>query len=362
MSSNRLSVLMILDSVNVGGTETHVYTICQTLLKLGHRVTIVGKRGEMTSLFRDLGCKVYLLNIKRKRLRVNQLYRIVQKEKVDIMHGHMSPSGMLGSYVASKLRIPFYFTVHGTYYGRNKLQKILPRCSRVISVSPPVKEWLLGMGFESELLPNGIDLERFTSKKLEKDRINWGISDNAPLILYAARLKKEKGQLCNHLIDACLEFRKQYADLQFWVIGDGPEKEKLQKKADLISKNSNSSWIRFFGNRWDMPTYYSLSDVVIGTGRVALEGMSCGRPVIAVGSRGISGIVESKYFEYHWNHYFGDHRDADLTNKESLLPYLTKLFRDNKLRQDLGEEGRKIIEEKFDIQMITKRLIEIYKQ
>jgi glycosyltransferase involved in cell wall biosynthesis len=116
-----------------------------------------------------------------------------------------------------------------------------------------------------------IDLDKFKpiSQTVAKKKLNWNSKFS---VLFVGRLVKEKGILV--LDEAALELKK--SDISVYVAGNGPEFENI-KNCILLGPVSQDK----------LPTYYNAADLLIvpsiheeGFGRVILESLACGTPVI----------------------------------------------------------------------------------
>jgi len=137
------------------------------------------------------------------------------------------------------------------------------------------------------IVRNGIDVEKFKLKQPVFSK-----SDIA--ILYAGRMSTEKGVIA--LIDIFNFLEKNHQNLKFLIIGEGPEKSKLEKKAKL---NNKILLLPSIG-RDDMVDLYNNSDIVLvpsiletGAPLVLLEAMACGRVVVVNSSGSLPSIVSN---------------------------------------------------------------------
>ena len=110
-------------------------------------------------------------------------------------------------------------------------------------------------------------------------------SDKSDLI-FAGRLIKEKGVLT--LIDAIPTVKKEYPNVKCTIIGDGPEREKLEKQVKSLNLDEDILFLGFVEDYNDVLSYMKASKVFTipsqreGFGIVALEANACGLPVITV--------------------------------------------------------------------------------
>lgn len=363
-----LSVLLAMDKFNIGGTETHVLTLTKQLIKDGIKVTIVAGDGPLAEEFKKLNCKIYNIdfplvietdNIKRESL-VNKICKIIEEEKINVVHAHQSSSGSIVVEAAKKINIGSVFTIHGMYY-YDILYNVLKKVDKVISVSLPVYKWLLKFKINSVVVPNGIAYEIYNNDKNDFLRKLYNMSEETMCITYCSRMAWGKIEVCKNLITAVRNLRKnENIKYEAVIVGDGPGYEELRALGNEINNELGKEVIHFTGNQIDVNKYYLGSDCVLGTGRVAIEAMAAFKKVIASGNSGYFGFITKENFDKAWHTYFGDH-DFRVKNEEIYLYndmkeyYLNKENLDEDI-YDIYDKSRKL----FEISEVTKKLINIY--
>jgi glycosyltransferase involved in cell wall biosynthesis len=358
---------MALDSMDAGGTETHVLSLAKALLKSGQRVSLVSSDGLMRAQFEEAGCSVFLVDFRATSSpayadRLARLVEIMQSQRIDIVHVHQTPSGLFAARAADQLAIPMVFTAHGTYYPQVSMKSILASSKAVISVSPPVYSYIEQLGFTSAIVPNGIDLLAFYPASHSSLRSDLGISEDAVVLVYASRLAWGKATACDTLLRAMKDLHHYGWDrLQLIVVGDGPKFESLKRLASFIEEESGSKFIHMAGKQSHMREYYNAADIVVGTGRVALEAMACGKPVLATGNHGYFGWVEPDNYEQAWTHYFGDHGS---NASHSRYLYSNDIAQGCGRLEELrvrGKEGKQWIEREFQIDRVLDQTMDVYR-
>jgi glycosyltransferase involved in cell wall biosynthesis len=366
MMVKKINVLMLLDKLNIGGTETNVFASTKELLKKGVTVVIAGRPGPMMEQFKTLGCSVYTQFPYDRESVLKALLHIIKNHDINILHAHQLPSGRYARKISEKLGIPVIFTVHGTYYKKKKIrQLLLSKKSNTkvsaVSVSPPVQDWLQRQGIQNVLIPNGINMQDFCFNNFSTLRQEIGLTQQEPIALYASRLAWDKVKVCRQFIEAGVDVRKRYfPNLHLVIVGSGKYSWKIKSLVDSIHKQSGEKFIHLLGSRNDMPTIYSGSTCVVGTGRVALESMACERPVIAMGTRGLFGIVEPSNFTEAWEHYFCDHKVFQPYSKEVFTTCLANVLSAPSKHIFLGKQGRKYVTQHFQITHVVQQLIQLY--
>lgn len=166
------------------------------------------------------------------------------------------------------------------------------------------------------------------AEEIRTARRSLGISDSARVVAVVARLRREKG------IDVVIRAVDRLAgvdDLHLIIAGSGPREAELRE----LSGRSGVP-VHFLGNRDDVAVWYALADVVAipsrleSFGRVTLEAMAAGRPIVA--SR-VGGLQEA----------FTDGVNALLVPPEdeaALAAALRTLLCDGELARRLAEAAR----------------------
>ncbi|WAH39462.1 glycosyltransferase [Alicyclobacillus dauci] len=365
MESN-LRVLMILDSFLVGGTETHVFTLTRELLKQGVHVVVLGDDGPLHQLFLELGCPVYVLDFDQEnRAQINSdLNQIVNNEGINLIHAHQTGCAPFAISLAKDKGIPFLFSVHGSYYKISTLADMAEQAA-FISVSPAIQNWLWKHRIPSILIPNGIDTDYYRLQPIDVNLCReYGIPTNVPIVVYAGRLSWEKADIAEEVIQACayLREREGFPNLHLLIVGDGWHSDGIRALATRRNELAGTDFIHLAGSMRDVRPFYALGDCVVGTGRVALEAMSCKRPVVAVGSRGFFGLVTPDVYIKAWYYYFGDHKRLYARSSDMLANEIKNtILSSERARRSWGTQGRRFVKYFFDIRSVTVDLLHLYK-
>ncbi len=260
------------------------------------------------------------------------LRKIARETGFDVIHCHIAlPWGYIFR-TSRKLIV----TCHGAdVYRRRGISRwmvgtTLGRATAVTSPSKWLANWVQQeYGVQSQVIPNGVDTERFTPDDESKRREN--------VVLYVGRLLERKGIL--DLLDAA-KILKQY---EFWIAGDGP----LMRARSI----PNAKWLGYVSQPvklYNMATICVFPSHWEPFGLVGLEAMACGRPIIAT-TTGFSDFVE-----HAKNGMLIPPHDS-----KQLVSSITSLMSDRTLRERIGREAR-LTSLSFDWEMITRRYEDLY--
>lgn len=239
-----------------------------------------------------------------------QLWRVLRRERVDILHTHNPKPGVYGRIVGRLAGVPVVVnTVHGLYATSDSsllkrvivytLEWIAARFSDMELVQNPEDvETLRRLRIVPErrlrLLGNGVNLDRFGPDAAARvaARAEWGVDDDTVVVGMVGRLVAEKG--VPELIEAAERLGDGYAVV---VVGpDDPEKADALPRETIV--RGEAAGVRFLGMRDDVHELYGGFDVFVlpshreGFPRAAMEAAASGLPVIATDIRGCRQVVE----------------------------------------------------------------------
>ncbi|RBW48281.1 glycosyltransferase [Marinobacter sp. F3R11] len=223
------------------------------------------------------------------------------RSRPDVLHAHwLVPQGAVAALVSMCFRwkIPFVVTSHGTdlwsFKGRiwcGIKGWVAHRASTVTVVSRAMlKELANQVGAVKNVVvaPMGVDLEnRFRPATNEEG--------GARRIITVGRLIESKG--VEYLIGALPELLQRFPDSTVLIVGDGPDKTRLQ---DMAKKLGVLNCCEFAGkvSHNELPELYRSSSVFVapflqeGLGLVCIEALGCGCPVIASDIPALADIIE----------------------------------------------------------------------
>ncbi len=368
-----IKILMLIDALNIGGTETHVYNLVLGLMEMGVYVVVGTSGGPLINLFKYSGIKVvnvpmhtdYISN-KNLQSKIKLVKDIIDENNINLLHCHLFASMRIGNEIYRKYKIPYVTTIHGLFYPNDVIYKNCLNANGIITVSQPVKTLMNKKfgGYRTKekvtIIPNGITITDYKSD--ENIREDLKISKNDIVLVYCSRLAWDKTLAAENFIFAFFKLAIKYNNIHAVVIGDGEGKFIVERESRMLNKTLGREVIHVIGAKFNVMDYYLSSDIVIGTGRVAIEAMSCGKPVIAIGNSGYVGIVNLENKNRQWKTYFGDHDSVEKLDILTIARDLKYLIDNKKERKKIGKWSKKWCKEMFNIELIANDTLSIYKQ
>jgi colanic acid/amylovoran biosynthesis glycosyltransferase len=235
---------------------------------------------------------------------------------------------------------------------------LLFRHSDLITVNTPyLLKQLIELGADPsriEVLPMGVDTSFFLPKE------NYQTKQNIQLVS-VGRLVKWKSYDVG--IQAVGNLVKEGCNLEYFIIGDGGERDNLQR---LIEKLNLKVHVKLLGTRTQSEIKKRLqeSDAFLMTstfdecgrretqGLVTAEAQSCGLPVIAFRSGGVPYTIEEGKTGFL----------AEERNVSEFTQHLRKLCTDETLRKKMGQNARKFIKDNFCLKKLAQKQISIYEK
>ena len=380
--TTKINVLQVIPKLGYGGAETGCYDIAHYLAEQECGSYIATSGGELLKFVKKNKVGVFKIPVHSKNpilmfLNVILLSFYILIKKINIVHAR-SRAPAWSCYFACLItsRI-FVTTFHGTYNYKSKIKKFYNSVMLKSKLTIAGSNFIFGHINESyseylnkkrklRVIFRGINVDYFSQKnisilKQEKLKKEWLLASNKFTILMPGRLTYWKGH--EKFIEALNILIEDYNITNFQAIllgSDQGRKVYTKKLYSLVERYSLTKKIKFISHCKEMPLAYSLADVVVSAsiepeafGRVAVESQSMGKPIIASNIGGSKETVLNKKSGYLYKH--DDPRD--------LAKNLNTVIQLNQEELKLmGNEGRKNITKKFDVEVMCDSNLREYRK
>lgn len=365
---NRIKVLQIGKYYRpyIGGTENHLFTLVKELEKEVKVEILVANTRFKTSIEKDNGADIYRLASLGHLFSLPLTFSMplwLKRQKADILHFHLPNPLAVFSYFISRPKGKIVVSYHSdivrqrffTFLFNPFLIRFLKKADAIIVTSENLIKNSLILGRfrdKCQVIPHGIDLRQFkpnkeTLKKAEEIRQRCG----SPLILFVGRLVYYKG--LEYLLEAMKDIKARLL-----IVGEGPLKNRLKRKAFRLAISDKVIWIGEIKNEEIAPYYYACDVFVLPSsiraesfGIVQLEAFACEKPVIS------TNLPTGVLF-------------VNLNNKTGLivpprnscaLAYATnRILASPQLRKIYGRNGRERVREKFTKEKMREEVLKLY--
>jgi len=384
----RTKVLHVITRLDRGGSAQNTLLTCQGLSERYEMVLVHGLslESQMTdwewqSVHRgivkakDRGVKVVpISSLVRKIAPVQDLqaflslWRLMLQERPDIVHTHTSKTGILGRWAAKMAGVPIIVhTPHGhVFYGHfgplvsrfflaiERLTASITDC--MVALSEGERNDYIRFCVSSPdkivTIHSGVEIDRYMKAEVnvEEKRRSLGLNPNALVVGTVGWLLPIKGPI--HLLNAMAHIWRNHPEIRLVFVGKGELEGKLRAEA---SRMGVSERVTFLGWRDDIPEIMQILDIFVlpslneGMGRVLVEAMAAGRPVVASKVGGIPDLVEHKKNGFLVGP--GDVNGTSLAIKRLLI--------DRKMRDEMGRMGRAMAQN-FTVKGMVKKIDALY--
>jgi glycosyltransferase involved in cell wall biosynthesis len=381
-------IVHIITRLDRGGSAQNTLLTCQRLagryevvlvhgLSLESKMTDWEKQSVERQIIkaREMGVKVIpvpslvrRIDSARDLCAFFSILRLLLREKPTIVHTHTYKAGILGCWAAKMAGVSIIVhTPHGhVFYGHfsplvTKFFIIIEKFTahlidRMVALTEGERNDYIAFSVSKldkmVTVHSGVDIDLYTTTRVnihEKKR-SLGLQAEGLIVGAIGWLLPIKGPM--HLLKAMKGVWESNPDTQLVFVGKGDLEEEL--KAETLRMGASGRVI-FLGGRYDIPEIMQILDILVlpslneGMGRVLVEAMAAGRPVVASSVGGIPDLVR------HGQNGFlvgpGDVNGLSLAIKKLLI--------DNKMRDEMGRRGRAMAHD-FSVEKMLEKIDALY--
>lgn len=301
---------------------------------------------------------------------INQLRKIIAKEKYDVVYCHTSIGGLIANIAGQSFRkqgLRIVKFAHGTYFYKGApwynfalyypLYKYLShKTDSIITITQEDYEFTKRHFSSSKVyFLNGIGVNTSKYKVTDKESIReqyrseLSIPQDAIVLIYVAELIKNKNQ--SLLLKVLQRVLASHSNTYLVLAGPDHADGKYQMMAEQLGVSDH---VRFLGWRDDIPNLYAASDICTpssireGLGLNLIEAMAAGLPIVATGNSGHSDILnrdpECGYLSSFDDKVFAEN--------------VIRLIRDVAIRKEMGTKGVEACL-KYDNSNVISKITEI---
>jgi len=357
--SRRLTILHTESSVGWSGQEIRIITEAVGMMKRGHRVLIVCRRGSpIAKRAREQGIETFIMSLNGAFdiVGIRRLRSFLRRHKVDVVNTHSSKDSWCGGFAAKfSGEVKVIRTRHLSIPIKRSFE------SRLLYGSLPDAVVTTGESLRRHIIervdldpdrvisiPTGIDLVRFDPDKVNGDRFReeFGADDTTPVIGTVGMLRHMKGHV--YLVEAAAEVLQEYPQARLVIAGDiafvSTMKDRLTARAAELGITDRFS---LAGYREDVPEVMAGLDIFVlpsisheGVPQVVTQALAMKRPVVAtdVGAvneqviSGETGILVEK------------------ADSHQLAQGILAILKNPDTAASMGDNGRRLVEDRFSLE------------
>ena len=356
-----MKILQMLPALELGGTERGVVDLARAMKKEGHETVVISSGGALVAELQKTGIPHYGLPVHQKSLTslllVDEIVKIIQRERIEIIHARSRVPAWLGWLAARRTGVPFMTTCHGNY-SVHPLSFVMGWGKRVIVASHAIGRRMIDeFGVPPDrirLIPRGVDLSQFpfSLDRFEKKQ-------DLLRIVLIGRFSPNKGQV--EFLKAVHLLRSRLTHFEVLIVGS--EGKGRHRYTDLMHKTVHQfgleSCVKILPPTRDVVGLLAHADLLVLAsllpepfGRVIIEAGAVGTPVAATWLGGVLDII--------------DHDENGLLFPPRNIPAMAKamyeLLTDRDKAKKLAINLRKKVEEKFNLEQMVQKTLEVYQE
>lgn len=367
----RRKVFYLVDSLDVGGTETQAVELALRMPAADYDITLGCLRAEGPLLNRLQGSAVVVEEFHPtggidSPGGVYQLLRLVaylRRNKFDVVHAHDLWSNLMGVPAARLAGVKAIVSSQRDlshlewYQGKRRvwLRRVQNLSGVLLANATPIRDALIEEDHfapgKLRVIHNGVDTEKFQRGKRDRERLFPGSGDGALVVLVGNMHTDVKGH--PWLIAAAPAVVREFPATRFVLAGDGASRSAFEQQVADLGLREN---FLFLGRRSDIPDVLASCDIAVlpsraeGLPNAVLEYMAAGLPTIAsrVGGNpelvqdGVTGLL------------------VPAQDAAALSDALLVLLRDPELSRRIAANGRRLATQGFSFDRLVREVDALY--
>jgi glycosyltransferase involved in cell wall biosynthesis len=384
----KIKVMHIITRLDKGGSAENTLLTCRGLTERCELVLVYGLSLEshMTECEEEAvesgikeaekkGVRVIAIPSLVRRISPGQdlraffsVWRLMIRERPDIVHTHTSKAGILGRCAAKLAGVPtIVHTPHGhVFYGHfgplaSRFFLVIERLmafvtDRMVALTEAERNDYVAFSVSNPdkivTIHSGVEIERYMKAEvnIEDKKRSLGLDPKELVVGSIGWLLPVKGPM--YLLRALARVWQSHPETRLLFVGKGDMEEELRAEA---SRMGISDKVTFLGWRNDIPEIMHTLDILVlpslneGMGRVLVEAMAAGKPVVASRVGGILDLVK------HGHNGFlvtpGDVVGLSLA--------IGELARDERLRNEMGRRGSTMAQN-YSVEKMLREIDSLY--
>jgi glycosyltransferase involved in cell wall biosynthesis len=276
-----MRILLTVKDFDYGGAQNHVRELANALLARGHRVWVAAPPGRQTALLDGAITRVPLTpSDLRHPFQALRLAWLVRRERIDVIHSHQRLPTLTACLAGRLAARPVVATLHG------QLQHDLTRwpgapgmLARLIVVSPFYADLTArhnpALALKTVCIPNSARRADAVPRH----------PDGRLVMACAARVIPRTRPFLADLAQAAADLARERPALELRIFGDGPALPALALRVAEANRAAGRAVVRLSGYQPDLPRALAAADLAVGVGRVAIEALMQGVPLIPANQR-----------------------------------------------------------------------------
>lgn len=372
MQLKQQNILFFTRTMEVGGTEQIVLQLCRIFQDKVNKIVVCSCGGSYAARLEEMHIRHYTMPDITKRTpgKIYKTYialkKIIEEEEITVVHTHHRMAALYARILQRRYHYIHIVTVHNIFENRRLLTRMAYKGANIIACGNAVKDNLRQFFGVPEngihVICNSVEEYKMTDGMESSGTDEGDIYEKVRkwkekgyfLVGNIARLEKQKG--IEYFIRSFPIAKKRCNKLKYIIIGDGSEREALERLAVQMGGTASENDILFLGRRDDVGSLMICMDLIVlsslweGHPLVSIEAFAVGKTIVASNIEGVNEIV-------------ADQRNGILVppaDAAALAEGITRLLTDQDKRKRLEENAYHTYCEEYSYAAFVRQTLDYY--
>jgi peptidoglycan/xylan/chitin deacetylase (PgdA/CDA1 family)/glycosyltransferase involved in cell wall biosynthesis len=300
-----MRILHVLSANFFAGSVAYAVALAEAHRQQGHQVWLASDAATLPTAATVVQLPISQRKYKQRWRNIQALRKLITEHKIDVVHAHSRAASWVGYFAVRGRPLPLVSTVHGRQHLHASTSLFDVYGDKVIAICGNLAEHLreevkMAPG-KIAVVPNGVAFGPLSPP-------SEGSREVSARMAFIGRFNGPKGEraaaLFEHVFPPLL---REFPALRVALIGGELDHLPATGKTALSALQAEfGERIEVVGFTSDVPGWLLKTDLIIGAGRVAIEGLGAGRAVLALGEACYAGRVTQETYAAAAASNFGD--------------------------------------------------------
>ena len=323
-----MRILHVLSAEFFAGSVAYAVQLADMHRAQGHQVWLLSDSDQLPTGATQLQAPIVNRRYGQRLRNARRIRQLVQQEGIDVVHAHSRAASWVSYFALRGLRVPLVSTVHGRQHLHTSTSLFDVYGDKVIAICENLRQHLVTevkmAAAKIVAIPNGVAFHASPAASLNEELrrsdeeaanvphssffVPPSSSGEPPRLAFIGRFNGGKGERAAALFEQVFPaLLREFPGLQVALIGGELEHLPAVGKTALAQLQAAfGERVEVVGFTTDVPGWLARTALVIGAGRVAIEALGAGRPVLALGEASYEGVVSEENFAAAAASNFGD--------------------------------------------------------
>ncbi|GAA4027043.1 polysaccharide deacetylase family protein [Hymenobacter glaciei] len=373
-----MRILHVLSAEFFAGSVAYAVQLAEAHRAQGHQVWIVADADPLptgaTLVWAGISNRSYRQRLRNARI----IRRVVKNEQIDVVHCHSRAASWVSYFALRGLKVPLVSTVHGRQHLHTSTSLLDVYGDKVIAICDNLREHLITevkmAAAKIAAIPNGIAFGNEQLSMKNEESAGTLADDNSSFLIphsllseplrlaFIGRFNGGKGERVADLLEQVFPaLLAEFPTLELAFIGGEWDSLPARgKQAFAALQEEYGSAINLVGFTHDVPGWLARTTLVIGAGRVAIEAIGAGRPVLALGEASYEGLVTEEAFAAAAASNFGDISARQASTKVDFAAVLADARAFLQTPKTVSAALQQQVRAHYNIATVAARVLETY--